>query len=100
MNITIEQLKRQLNIESDWVEDDAYLQQLLEVSIQASENYLGADALTGYTNTTTPISIEQAVLMIASHFYVTRTPVSFAKGQSVPFTYEFLLNPYKDFVVE
>lgn len=99
MNITIEQLKQQLNIESDFVDDDAYLQQLIDVAILSTKNYLGSDALTGYTDTTIPISIEHAVIMLAGHLYVTRTPVAFAQAMEIPYSYQFLLNPYKDYTI-
>lgn len=100
MNITIQQLKRNLNIEPDFVLDDVLLQQCIDVAILSSQNYLGADtALTGFTDTTIPISIEHAVIMLASHFYLTRTPVAYATPQPIPYTYEFLLNQYKDWVV-
>ena len=74
--------------------------QLIEVAELSTRNYLGVNALTGYTNTTIPISIEHAVLMLAAHLYVTRTPVAYGNPIEIPYTYRFLIDPYKDLIVE
>lgn len=99
MNVNINQLKRQLNIELDYVDDDAILQHMLNVATLSVQTYLGSNALTGYTDNTIPVSIEQAVIMLAAHFYLNRNMVSFAQGTEVPYSFRFLLDPYKDFIV-
>ena len=112
MAINITTLKRQLNIENTFYDDDAILQQCLDVAIQATYNYLGNDILTsgfnpsengitsGYTGTTVPTSIEHAILMLASHFYINRNIVAFATPSELPYSYKFLLDWYKDFVIK
>jgi len=37
--------------------------------------------------------------MLAAHFYLNRNMVSFAQGAEVPYSYRFLLDPYRDFIV-
>lgn len=99
MNININQLKEQLNIEESYNDDNVILQHQLNVAKEAVERYLGTNALTGYTTTTIPISIEQATIMLAAHFYINRNMVAFAKGEEVPYSFKFLLDPYKDFII-
>ncbi len=102
MNIYINQLKRQLNIEQDYNDDDAILQHYLDVAYAASCEYLKYSATTsmsGFTGNTTPIGFVHAVIMLAAHFYLNRNMVSFAQGSEVPYSYRFLLDPYRDFIV-
>jgi len=98
-NTNINQLKRQLNIEESYTGDDAILQHYLDVAEQSVELYCGTTGLTSYTGTTMPISITQAVIMLAGHFYLNRNLVSFAQGYEIPFTIKWLLDPYRDFIV-
>jgi hypothetical protein len=102
MDIHINQLKRQLNIEQDYNDDDAILQHFLDVAYSSSCEYLKYDAKTsmsGFTGNTLPTGFVQAVIMLAAHFYLNRNMVSFAQGTEVPYSYRFLLDPYRDFIV-
>lgn len=99
-NINIQQLKRQLNIEESYTSDDVILQQYLDVAEVAIQNYLGVNSLTGYTSTTLPISVEQAVIMYGSHLYLNRNIISYSQGYEIPLTFRFLLDYYKDFVIQ
>jgi hypothetical protein len=99
MNIT--QLKRQLNIEVDYVSDDIILQNYLDVAQEAVVKTLNlyTGSTSGYTGSTTPVSIQQAILLLAAHLYVTRQIISFGQPYSIPRTFDFLLNPYRDFTI-
>jgi uncharacterized phage protein (predicted DNA packaging) len=99
MNININKLKAQLNIELDYLDDDAILQHLLNVATLGVQTYLGTNALTGYTSTNTPVTIEQAVIMLAAHYYINRNIVSYAQGTEVPLSFKWLLDPYRDYIV-
>lgn len=98
MYCTLTELKRHLNIEADFIGDDEYLQDLIEVTAAAIGNYcLGG--LSAFTGTTYPIEVKHAQLLLAAHYYLNRQPVAFAQGQEIPYTFQFLLNPYKTAVV-
>jgi hypothetical protein len=99
MNITISQLKRQLNIEPEFTGDDIILQQMLDVAVLSVQTYLGINALTGYTDSTIPITIHQAVIMLAGHFYINRNIIAFAQGTEIPYSFKWLLDPYKELIV-
>ena len=84
----------------DFSEDDQYLQHLLE----AAEQYV-CDA----TNRTTdellklggealPVALQQAVLMIAGHWYNQREAVSGVQMAEVPYTLQALIKPYRKLV--
>ncbi len=109
MQISINDLKRQINIELDYTDDDIFLQHLLDASTSAVETYLGVNALTGYTgfevsgytsNVPVPTEIIQSIVMLAAHLYLNRNIVSFGIGTEIPYSFKFLLGPYKDYVIQ
>ena len=100
MEIEINKLKRQLNIEIDYTNDDAILQQYIDVACIAVENYCGEASLSGYTTETIPLPIVQAGILFASHMYMNRNMVSFGSGVEIPYSFRFLLDPYKNYVVQ
>lgn len=95
---TLYELKRHLNIEQDYNDDDAYLQDLILVTELAINNYLNYSGST-MNETTVPLTIKQASLLLAAHFYTNRQLVSFAKAEEIPFSFRFLLDPYKNYIV-
>jgi hypothetical protein len=99
INVTIAQVKRQLNIEQDYTNDDMILQQVLDVSKSAVQTYLGTNSLTGYTETTIPIEIIQAIIMLSGHFYLNRNMVAFAQGVEIPYSFKWLLDPYRNIII-
>jgi len=119
MFTNIQSLKRQLNIEANYTNDDAYLQLLLDVSEQAVINYCDAIvsgntgttlnlsgtthniSMNGYLGNHTDVSIAvaQGVYLIASNLYVNRTPVSFGQPYEIPYSFRWLLEPYKNFFI-
>lgn len=83
----------------DFSEDDAYLTHLLE----AAETYVCSA-----TNRTSdelvqsdgklPATLQQAVLMIAGHWYNQREAVSGVQMAEVPYTLQALIKPYRKLV--
>lgn len=100
LNININQLKRNLNLEDDYDDDNVLLQHLLDTSSAAVQTFLGPTSLTGYTSETIPIEIQHATLLLATHFYLNRNIVSYGVGTPIPYSFQFLLLPYKEFVCD
>lgn len=90
--ITKDELKVQLNIESTFTDDDAYLTSLCAVAEETIRNYCngGLDEITEV-----PVVVKQAALLLGSHLYLTRSIVSYAQGYEIPYSFKFLLNFYK-----
>lgn len=101
---TVDELKKQLNIESTFTDDDQYLLELISVAEMAIDSYCNGGLNTGVTTITIsgvtyaalPKTVKQATLLLAAHFYINRTPVAFAQGQEIPYTFAFLLQPYRN----
>ena len=92
--------KAHLKIEDDFTLDDEYIIGLLNVAELAVQNYCN-DSFTGYTPSNIPLTIVQATYFLMTNFYSNRQMVSFASqaGQEIPYTFQFLLNPYKNYVI-
>lgn len=98
--VDIDLLKKHVRAD-DFSDDDVYLAHLLE----AAEEYV-----TRATNRTTeelvalgsagklPASLQQAVLLIAGHWYNQREAVSGVQVAEVPYTLQALVKPYRKLV--
>lgn len=100
----VDDAKLHLKIESDYVDDDIYIASLLDVAELSVMNYINDVPETYITSGTTeynvPLAIVQATYFLMSNFYVNRTMVSFAQGVEIPYTFQFLLNPYKNYTIK
>lgn len=96
MYITLEEIKKHLQIDVDYVDDDSYLLSLVEVAEQSVSQHINRD-LGGYKRYKgdIPAPIKHAILLMCAHLYSNReiamTGVSTAK---IPLSFEYLLSPY------
>lgn len=92
---SLELLKKHVRAD-DFSDDDEYLTHLLE----AAEEYVAkatnrtAEELTGDTGKL-PVMLQQAVLLIAGHWYNQREAVSSVQMAEVPYTVGALIKPYR-----
>jgi hypothetical protein len=109
--VTLAEAKKHLNLESYFTEDDTYITNLISVAFYAIKNKCNniywedtSGSTEGSINppdydysisgTTIPIAVKQAILLIVGNFYANREPVSFGNPVIIPYTIEFLLQPY------
>ena len=99
--MNISQLKRQLKIEDDYLDDDIILQFYLDVAEPAAISFLNyyTGSTSGITGSTMPMPVQAAILILAAHLYINRTPVAYGQPYVIPYTLEWLLQPYKYFTV-
>ena len=97
MDSGLTNLKLHLNIESGFTSDDTLLQSYLDISKESIETYIGY-SISGLTST--PLALSQSIILLASHFYLNRNMVSFAQGLELPYSFKFLLEPYKNIIIE
>lgn len=106
--ITLDEAKKHLNIESYYLDDDGYINSLIQVSFLAIKNkcnnktwtdesyvvdYLSFADIT-VTGSTVPLAIKHAVLIMIGGLYANREPVSFASPTTIPYTIDYLITPY------
>ena len=94
-------LKKHLNIDETWVEDDEYIKALCLAAENAVENHI-ARPLSEITDEPgkLPPAVKHAILLLVGHFYANRESVSFATASEIPLAYQYLLQPYKSYAFD
>lgn len=94
MYITIEDIKRHLNI--DYEEDNQYLVDLIESAEAAIEKFI-QHPLAEEENKEgmIPADLKHAIRLMVGGFYANREPAAFAASSEVPFGLHFLLIQYR-----
>ena len=94
-------LKKHLNIDESWVEDDEYIKALCIAAECAVENHIQRP-LTEIVDEhgKLPPAVKHAILLLVGHFYANRESVSFATASEIPLAYKYLLQPYKSYAFD
>jgi hypothetical protein len=93
MYITLDQIKRQLNIDSAYSDDDEYLTELIDVCEGAVQLHINdnlqtiADANSGVL----PSELAHAMKLLVGHFYNHREIVTAFKASELTKSYDYLL---------
>ena len=85
----------------DISDDDTYLQQLLDTARAQviSDTRRTEDELVGMGGgEDLPVQLQQAVLILAGHWYNQREAVSGVQMQAVPYSYDTLVKPFRKLV--
>lgn len=98
MYLQLYQLKKQLNIDESFHDDDEYLCDLAMVAQNAVQRHIDRD-LSEYENEEgmLPMPLIQAMLLMVGTFYAKRESIAFAATTEVPLAYEYLLSLYKNY---
>lgn len=104
--VTLNEAKKHLNIENSFTDDDSYITTLIDVAylsikfkcnnntwIDISGNTTGTSELT-LTGSTIPTVIKHAILLMVGNLYSQREPIAFASASIVPYTLEYLIQPF------
>lgn len=85
----------------DFVDDDEYLQHLLdtaEVAVISATNCSSEELISGYGEF--PLPLKQAIMMLAAHWYNQRESASTSQMYEVPDSLQSLVKPYRKLVNE
>ena len=97
MYVTIDEIKQHLYI--DFEADDAMLADMIQASEDIIQKYLNTtfeDIIDEYGSL--PFSLKQAIKIMVGNLYANRESVSFnAYPSKIPYSYEYLLQPYKSY---
>ncbi|MBF1058658.1 MAG: phage gp6-like head-tail connector protein [Peptostreptococcus sp.] len=100
MYVNLQQLKKHLNIDSSFHEDDEYLVDLVNASELAIERYIDdkfENILIASGRTTLPPTLQQAVLILTANFYANRESIAFSSHTELPYSLTYLLDLYKNY---
>lgn len=93
----LELLKKHVRAD-DFSGDDEYLEQLLNAAeeyVVMATNRTTEELLEMGGGEALPVSLQQAVLLIAGHWYNQREAVSGVQMAEVPYTLQALVKPYR-----
>lgn len=99
MYVTLSEAKRHLNLTDDWfVEDDAYITELIKVSEDAVEKSLGKP-LSKYIDKNGELSpsVKHSILVLIGTYYNQREATSPSNISTVPYTFDFLTGLNKQY---
>lgn len=98
MYIQLYQVKKHLNIDEDFHEDDEYLMQLAEVAEKVVERNIDTSLkLLEDGEGFIPSPLMQAMLLLIGNFYANRESVAFASVTEVPKSYNYLIDLYRNY---
>lgn len=97
--LSLKLLKKHLNIEDDFTEDDLYLMQLMEVAEHVVANHLDVteDKLFNEEGDYKP-EIRQAMLLFIGTLYANRESVTYGVTNKIAHGYDYILQPLKQYV--
>ena len=95
--LTLELAKQHLNLEPEYVDDDKYIETLIEVAEQAVEMHVNEKLEDIAMEGNFPKPLLQAMLLMVGNLYQNRETVSPMKVTALPYNYEYLINLYKNY---
>lgn len=98
MYLQLYQIKKHLNINEEWHDDDEYLVDLAIAAENVVQKHIDVeleDLEDGDGNIPSPLL--QAMLFLVGTYYANRESVAFASAQPLPHAYEYLIALYKNY---
>lgn len=100
MYVNLQQLKKHLNIDSSFHEDDEYLCDLAELAAHCVERYIDdkfENIIQASGRTTLPPPLVQSVLILTANFYANRESIAFSSHTELPYSLTYILDLYKNY---
>lgn len=98
MLLDLEIIKKHLNIDSDFCDDDNYLVALAEVAEKAVEKHIDTKLEDiAEEEDDIPSPLLHAMLLMIGNLYANRESVSYSTAVEVPKSYDYLLSLYRNY---
>ena len=99
MYVEINDLKKHLNIDAEFIEDDTYLEQLEMVAEEAIAKHIDANLsdLADMNGGVLPSPLIHAIKLFVGDMYASREAVAFTNAVEIPLSYTYLLSLYKKY---
>ena len=97
MNFNLNLVKKHLNIEEDFTEDDLYITHLYEAAYLAVQNHIdfSLDILSEENGGNLPSPLLQAILLLVANYYSNRESYTSLSVNKLPQSVDWLLDQYK-----
>lgn len=99
MYLKLTDIKKHLNLDNEFKEDDNYLLDLQSVAEKTVENHIDTPLalLANKNGGRLPSPVLQAMLLFVGNLYANRESVSYSQVYRVPNSYDYLLDLYKNY---
>lgn len=105
MYITLEEIKKHLNIDDYFTDDDAYLNSLIQVAAEVVERHIDDKLIdlceldeNGEVDLKSlPSPLIHAMKLFIGNMYANRESIAFAQSYELPLSYNYLLSLYKNY---
>lgn len=98
MYLNLSQIKKHLNIDTDFTDDDEYLMDLASVAENAVQTHIDINlSELEDEDGTIPMPIIQAMLLFVGTLYAKRESIVFGSATEVPLAYDYLLGLYRNY---
>ena len=94
MALTVNEAKKHLNIDATFTDDDNYVSLLIDVAKQSVKNAIRS---TSTDDVTATLPLKHACLLIVGNLYANREPVAYSTCVPIPYTFQYLIDPYIDY---
>lgn len=97
--LTLATIKKHLNIDANFTDDDTYLTSLGDVAEQIVSKHVQYNLaeLAEDNGGSLPAPIVHACLLMIGNFYMNRESVAAVSMSKIPMSYEYLLGLYKNY---
>lgn len=97
--LKLELIKKHLNMDESFHDDDSYLEALGDVVEEVTEKHIDVSLkkLTADNNGKIPTPLIQAMLLLCGSYYSNRENVAFASSAEIPLSYSYLLSLYQNY---
>lgn len=99
MYLELEQVKKHLEVDSSYKDDDEYILSLMEVAEDSIAQHLDIALDELAEGGQLPSSIIHAMLLMIGNLYANREPVYYGQVVKIPYTYEYLVGLYKHYFI-
>lgn len=97
MYVTVAEVKKHLNIDSSFTDDDSYIQHLILAVENVVQTHIDRE-LSEFVNDGELLApLKHAVLLLTGTYYANRETVTFVSSQALPHSYEYLIALYKNY---
>lgn len=98
MQIELDKIKKHLNIDADFTDDDSYLLAISDVAQEIVQKHIDCtfDEI-AKSEGAIPAPLLQAVLLMIGNLYNNRESVAFTTAVEIPHSYDYLLSLYKHY---
>lgn len=97
--IQLYQVKKQINLDEDFRDDDEYLVDLINVAEQMVENHIDdkLEEIAKANGNCLPRPLIQAMLLFIGNLYANRESIAFASSSEIPLSYNYILDGFKNY---